>query len=230
MAYGDFSLHETASRQLVVVTATDWNATTGHLYTFEKQGDQWLPAGLQGKVNLGSNGLAWGLGLHPDQTSPSKQEGDNKAPAGVFELGPAFGKYDHVITGLDYQPQNQGHYCIDSETNPFYNQIVHVDDVEENARKDSTEPMRRDIHAGDHLYDKGIVIKQNPDNIPGKGCCVFIHLWRTAEKPSAGCTTMNENQLDQLLAWLKKDHKPLLIQLPASEYQKKQTDWQLPML
>ena len=94
----------------------------GHLYTLKKQGDQWLSAGLQGKVNLGSNGLAWGLGLHTDQTGPCKQEGDNKAPAGVFELGTAFGKYDHLITGLDYQPLDEGHYCIDSETSPFYNQ------------------------------------------------------------------------------------------------------------
>ena len=230
MAHGDFSLHETASRQLVVVTASDWGATAGHMYTFEKQGDQWLPAGLQAKVNLGINGLAWGLGLHPDQSGPYKQEGDNKAPAGVFKLGAAFGKYDNLLTGLDYQPQDKGHYCIDSETSPFYNQIVNVNNVGVDANRDSTEPMRRDIHAGDHLYDKGIVIIQNPDNIPGKGCCVFIHLWRSADKPSAGCTTMEESQLDALLAWLDKDSKPLFILLTLSEYQKKQADWKLPVL
>ena len=230
MAHGDFSLHNTASSQLVVVTTTDWSATMGHLYTLKKQGDQWLSAGLQGKVNLGSNGLAWGLGLHTDQTGPCKQEGDNKAPAGVFELGTAFGKYDHLPTGLDYQPLDEGHYCIDSETSPFYNQIVHVSDVGEGAIRDSTEPMRRDIHAGDHLYNKGIVIRHNPDNMPGKGCCVFIHLWRSADKPSAGCTTMEESQLDRLLAWLDKNSKPLFILLPVSEYQKKQADWLLPAL
>ncbi|GAA4650461.1 hypothetical protein GCM10023116_27440 [Kistimonas scapharcae] len=189
-----------------------------------------MPAGLQDQVNLGRNGLAWGLGLHPNQTGPYKQEGDGKAPAGVFELGTAFGKYNAVNTGLDYQPQDAGHYCIDTETSPRYNQIVHVSEVGKNAIRDSTEPMRRDIHAGDHLYDKGIVIRHNPDNIPGKGCCVFIHLWRSAGKPSAGCTTMEESQLDTLLAWLDKDSKPLFVVLPEKEYQKNQPLWQLPVL
>ncbi|WP_211829887.1 L,D-transpeptidase family protein [Kistimonas asteriae] len=230
MVHGDFSLQETASRQLVVVTATDWNATTGRLYTFEKMGSQWVPAGVRGKVNLGINGLAWGLGLHPDQTGLYKQEGDNKAPAGVFELGTAFGKYDDVNTGLDYQPQDEGHYCIDNEASPFYNQIVHVNDVGEDAAKESTEPMRRDIHAGDHLYDKGIIIRHNPESIAGKGCCVFIHLWRSADKPSAGCTTMEESQLDSLLAWLDKDSKPLFVVLPEKEYQENQPLWTLPVL
>ena len=39
-------------------------------------------------VSVGRNGAAWGLGLHAAQPQgPQKQEGDGRAPAGVFTLG-----------------------------------------------------------------------------------------------------------------------------------------------
>jgi len=57
-----------------------------------------------------------------------------------------------------------------------------------------------------------------------------MHLWRAESKATAGCTAMNEQNMDALLAWLDEKKNPLLISLTKSQYQQKQQAWQLPKL
>src|ERR1700745_1735053 len=81
------------SRQCLVVTSRDWGSTNGELRAFERSpaGD-WKVVDAAVPVVLGKKGLAWGTGLFPAPTTgPHKTEGDNKATAGIFRLGPAFG-------------------------------------------------------------------------------------------------------------------------------------------
>src|SRR5580765_3911620 len=81
------------SRQCVVVTAADWESKTGTLRAFERTGNGWKTRGPEIPVVLGKNGLGWGLGIVALKNAAGRQkiEGDNKAPAGIFKLGPAFG-------------------------------------------------------------------------------------------------------------------------------------------
>lgn len=222
------------SRQLMLVVTSDWDATEGQMARFErKDGDsEWKAIGAPQPIAVGRNGIAWGIGLHARQEAgPRKYEGDGKAPAGVFTLGQAFGYAPAAKTGLAYSAMSSTNYCIDVPASPLYNRIVDAAQVGEAAVKGSTEPMRRDIHSrGDQRYKEGFVIEHNAGNVAGAGSCIFAHLWKSPGEPTAGCTAMAQPSMDQLLAWLREDRHPILVQLPLSEYTRLQPDWKLPAI
>ncbi|CAM3793368.1 L,D-transpeptidase family protein [Rheinheimera salexigens] len=218
------------SQQLVLVISDNWDATTGTLVSYEKQQDQWQATGLSTAVTLGKSGSAWGLGLHPEQKGQQKVEGDGRAPAGIFALTSAFG-YATRDFSFPYQQMQTGHYCVDVADSSWYNQIIDTNQTGAAAAVGSTEPMRRDIHNNnDFLYKLGVVVAHNPNNVAGKGSCIFLHLWRSNSSPTAGCTAMPEQQLETLVSWLDPNKQPLMVLLPVAEYQRLQVAWQLPLL
>lgn len=218
------------SHQLLITVSSDWDATTGQLYGYQRGATGWEQKFAQIPVNLGRTGLAWGIGLHPQQDGAQKREGDGKAPAGIFRLGDAFGYASTVDTGLGYQPMSGSHYCIDVPSSPLYNQTVDAREVGDAAVKGSSEGMRRDIHYGDQQYRKGIFVAHNPDNQSGAGSCIFMHLWKSAGSPTAGCTAMDEPAMDQLLAWLDREQQPVYVALTRAEYERLRVRWSLPSL
>ncbi|MEY3359439.1 MAG: hypothetical protein RIS67_1039 [Pseudomonadota bacterium] len=217
--------------QMVIVTTADWQSPAGRLQTFERQDGLWRSTGQDFPVSIGKNGAGWGLGLHESQDGgPVKVEGDGKAPAGIFRIGLAFGQPASVATSLTYQAMDADDWCIDVNDSPLYNRIVSTRDIGADAIKGSTEPMRRDIHNGDHVYKKGFVIAHNPENRPKGGSCIFAHLWRSTGAATAGCTAMTEPDMDRLLLWLNQNRNPVFVLLPESEYVRLRTQWQLPEL
>lgn len=219
-----------AVRQVVLVTTADWNAPHGELRRFvRKSGEAWRPVGEPCRVTIGRSGCGWGLGEHPPQDGePIKREGDGRSPAGVFRIGPAFGRADHIDTRLIYLPLDRGHWCIDVPDSPHYNEIVHEDVVGVDAVAGSTEPMRRDIHLSDDQYRIGFAIGHNPARTPGAGSCIFTHLWKADGVPTAGCVGMDEAQLRELLAWLDEAADARLVLLPKKEYGRLLETWRLP--
>lgn len=217
------------SRQLVLVIAGQANVQTARLAAFERADNGWnkIPD-LEFPVTIGRTGLAWGIGLHAPQPGLQKREGDGKAPAGIFALGDAFGAAPELLTGLSYQPMSKDHYCVDLPASPLYNQTQIKTDANADLIEGSTEPMRRDLHLQDHQYNKGIFVAHNPQNRPGAGSCIFVHIWRAADKPTAGCTAMEESEIDKLLAWLSAEQSPVLVQLTEADYQRLKADWVLP--
>lgn len=218
------------SEQLIITLTRDWDAPTGHAFRFERRGDRWQQVGMETPVNVGRAGLAWGIGLHPQQPGQQKVEGDGRAPAGIFRLGDAFGYGAELATGLDYQPMSAGHYCIDVKGSPYYNQTVDAGEVGAEAVQGSSEGMRRDLHYGDDQYKKGIFVAHNPNNVDGAGSCIFIHLWSGPGQPTAGCTAYAEPALDDVLLWLQRDANPVYVALPTASYRALQEDWQLPQV
>lgn len=230
--------HKTSSRpvenarQLVVVVAPNWDAPQGELHRYERSGAGWKEIGHGHAVMLGRNGMAWGLGLHPmPQSGPQKQEGDGRSPAGVFALPSAFGYAEQEAFTLPYLAMAEGNYCIDKPDSPFYNQIIDAGEMGESAVAGSTEPMRLDLHNnGDSRYELGIVIDHNPQAIPGKGSCIFMHVLRSPNETTAGCTAMTEPAMRALLDWLDPQRQPAFVLLPESEYARLATQWALPPL
>lgn len=218
------------ARQLVLVLTDDWTATTGSLQRFELRDGQWHAVGAAAAIAVGRSGTGWGVGLHPPQAQgPQKQEGDGRAPAGVFALGEAFGYAGHDATRMPYRAMQASHYCMDVPDSPYYNRIIDTRELGEAAAKGSTEPMRLDLHhQGDPRYRKGLVIGHNPAAVPGAGSCIFAHLWRTPAEPTAGCTAMAPDTMDGLLAWLQPQDRPLLVLLPRAEYRRLAGEWKLP--
>lgn len=222
----------TNTDQLIVVTTQGWDSSVGELHRYERHGPRWQEIGQGQAVTLGRNGTAWGLGLHTmPQPGPQKQEGDGRSPAGVFNVSSAFGYAPQGHTLMPYEAMDASDYCIDVVDSPFYNRIIDAQQAGSAAVAGSTEPMRLDLHNdGDGRYALGLVVAHNPQAIPGKGSCIFMHLWRKPNEATAGCTAMDEAAMQALLAWLDPRRNPVLLVLPESEYARLSADWRLPAL
>lgn len=226
----------TSSTQLVVVISEHWQASTGQLYQFSRIGGQpWQLTGRSSTVDLGRNGTAWGLGLHPAQSGPQKQEGDGKAPAGLFRLSAAFGALPALATPMPYQQMSRFDYCIDVPASPLYNQTLDIRQYRPEWTEGSSEPMRRDLMAKpDAVYQQGLFIDHNFSNgearQTGAGSCIFMHLKAPDGHKTAGCTALAPDHLTALLRWVTPQAEPLYLLLPASEYRRLQQQWQLPAL
>jgi uncharacterized protein YijF (DUF1287 family) len=216
------------TRQLVLVVGDGWNDFHGRAWRFERDavGGAWRPVGHSFAVVLGHGGMAWGLGLHGDGPpanqpveldGPRKREGDGRSPAGVFELGRAFGRSDALATALPYASESPTLRCVDDPSSGYYNQIVDAAQVDEDWH--SAEPMRR-------YYELAITVGHNASNLPEAGSCIFLHAWRDAESPVTGCTAMPADELEQLAAWLEPG--AVLVALPRELHGRLAGEWQLP--
>jgi hypothetical protein len=219
------------STQMIVVTTPDWNTVEGTLQRYDRANlrEAWRPVGEPIPIVVGKNGMGWGIGvLATDDpkvrlpSDPVKKEGDGKSPAGVFSLGTAFGDSPQPLQGLKtpYLQLTPSIECVDDSSSKFYNRVVDRSAVVPDWN--SSEHMRNVGEA----YRWGIVVGHNGGDmksdanppVSGGGSCVFLHIWGSGTRGTAGCTAMSQNQLETLLTWLDPTHKPLLVQLPALEY------------
>jgi len=203
------------TKQLLVVSTANWSTKNGTLQRFEKKNDVWNPTGASVSIVLGRNGLAWGLGLHqiPTDAKYVKKEGDGKAPAGLFNLGNAFG-YKPYDIDFPYSVYKRTDHCVDDGHSQWYNQIIDSTTVDKDYKSFEHMKLRN------YLYQYGIVVKHNPENIPNSGSCIFIHIKSKTGNGTAGCTAMKENKITTILKWLRENKKPLLLQLPKEEMNK----------
>lgn len=219
-------------QQLVLVSTPDWNSAGGELRTYERTDGAWRELGSVAPVTVGRAGSAWGLGLHaPSQEGPTKREGDGRSPAGIFEIGEAFGYVASVSTALPYQAMTATHYCMDVSGSPNYNQIVDSLVVGAAAVEGSTEPMRLDIHSnGDQRYRLGFVIRHNAGAVAMGGSCIFAHLWKSPTDATSGCTAMAPATMQRLVSWLDSKRRPIFVLLPRASHETLAAKWQLPSL
>jgi L,D-peptidoglycan transpeptidase YkuD (ErfK/YbiS/YcfS/YnhG family) len=217
------------SRQLLVVRTKTWRTSIGALERYERDdGTPWRKVGDPIPVNVGRNGMGWGRGLHaPDQPGPVKREGDGRAPAGVFSLATAFGAADTLppeAKGFPYLHTLPTTYCVEDVRSKYYNQIIDSSEVKMTSWERWSEMQR-----ADGLFRWGIVVKQNgPETKTGAGSCVFLHVWRGFRQPTAGCTAMAIDQIQETVRWLDGTAQPLLVQLPEPEYDRLREAWVLP--
>jgi hypothetical protein len=231
------------STQLIVVTTSSWDAVEGKLQRFERNTvhEPWHPFGEPIPIVVGRNGMGWGIGLvaadDPNirlSSDPVKKEGDGKSPAGIFDLGTAFGYSAQPLPGLKlpYLTLTESIECVDDVNSKYYNRIVDRSAVIPDWN--SSEHMR---DTGES-YRWGIVVDLNGTSAtsnehaprPGDGSCVFLHIWRDQSHGTAGCTAMPQANLETLLSWLDPKRRPLLLQLPMPDYERLTERWNLPKL
>lgn len=214
-------------RQLIVSVAPDWNTGRGSLQLFEKTSTDWKAASPIFPVLYGREGLAWGSGvLGQGEPGLHKKERDKRAPAGLFKIGRIY-TYDPALpTGADFPFHTVGKWdaWLDDPTLPQYNQFVTVDPANPPAWFE-----KQKMRHGDFAYRWLVEIRHNSDPpVPGAGSAIFFHIRRGPTRPSAGCTTMAEENLVTLIRWLRADASPHYALLPKSEYLAKWKAWGLP--
>ena len=196
-----------ASEQIILVIGDDFNSSKANMYCYEddkKVFDKII-------VNIGKNGLGWGLGevkLTQKPHEAIKKEGDKKAPVGIFKLVSSFGYAKKEVFNIKYTHLSKNLICVDDSKSNFYNQIITMP----NIKPKSYEIMRRN----DKQYELGIVVAHNKNQIKKAGSCIFIHVQKSKNSPTAGCTSMSLKNIKKILKWLDKKKNPILIQIPKS--------------
>jgi D-alanyl-D-alanine dipeptidase len=231
------------STQMIVVTTSSWDEVEGRLQRYERAHTRgsWRRVGETIPIVVGNKGLAWGIGLIAADapnirtaSEPEKREGDGKAPAGVFDLGTAFGYSAQPLPGLKlpYLTLTGSIECVDDANSKYYNRVVDRLDVV--ADWTSSEHMRdtgESYRWGIVVDHNGAVTGQNRGApVPAGGSCIFLHIWRDRDHGTAGCTAMPLIDLESLMVWLDPGRKPLLVQLPEPVYKRLAMQLRLPAL
>jgi D-alanyl-D-alanine dipeptidase len=214
-------------RQLVTVTTANWGDVNATVRLFERStGANWRRSGNPFPAVIGQSGLAWGIGLHGsgEPGEPSKREGDNKAPAGVFRFGDAFGTArPDQVRFLSYRQVTPATEAIDDPRSKYYNQVVDRTTIP-HPDWASSESM---LQVGDR-YRLGVIIRHNAEAYPGLGSCIFFHVWDPHFAGTTGCTAASYDHLVHLLGWLDPRKNPLIVQLPSTKYERLKLRWGLP--
>jgi D-alanyl-D-alanine dipeptidase len=225
-----------SATQLVVVTTSGWDSTTGELRRFERGGIRapWRRVGNAVPIVVGRTGLAWGVGFERFATpgsptaGPRKREGDGRSPAGVFPLERAFGFAPAASMRwirLPYLSLTATIECVDDSSSEHYNGVV---DRRAVRRVDwrSSERMR-EIGG----YRLGVTVGYNTaPPVKARGSCIFLHVWSGPRSTTAGCTALDAAELKRLVAWLDPQARPVVVQAPAAVYARVREEWRLPTL
>ncbi|MDA3946568.1 MAG: L,D-transpeptidase family protein [Helicobacteraceae bacterium] len=201
-----------ASEQLILIVSDDFNKTHAVLTRYEKHKTGFKQVGSGTMVNIGRNGLAWGIGesaFLPKVDEPVKKEGDGRSPAGVFRISKAFGYAPAIKTKMPYIQADKKLICVDDSQSKDYNKII---DKDESDNPKSFEWMKRD----DELYKIGLVVEHNSEAKRGAGSCIFFHIRKSEDAPTAGCSAMKEEDLNTIIRWLDPAKEPKVLQIPSS--------------
>lgn len=167
-----------------ITVVYDTSAARYILYGEEQVGTNWTTSFDTITCTVGYNGIA---------APGEKREGDGMTPSGEFALGAVFA-YDNDLglkdNFIELEPY---HYWVSESNAETYNTLVDYDPAPLEAEK---------MERGDILYKYGIIINYNTDPVvPGKGSAIFLHIYRSPEKPTAGCVAISEEDIVQLIRW-----------------------------
>ena len=206
------------AEQMVVVVTPEWKAAQGEMRLYERRKGHWVQHGKSIPIVVGRKGMAWGIGIMAAGEGNTKDEGDEKAPAGLFSIPMVFGA-EPMKTGMPFRLLQPGMTCVDDPQSKAYNRIV-----------DAGHP--RDWKSGEDLsalYAFGLVVGHNIRyRERRRGSCIFLHPWRSASAGTLGCTGVEEGALRNVISWLSAAKNPLMVQLPAPLYQEYQPIWGFP--
>lgn len=201
----------------------------GYAQLFERAGrEEWHPSAQSFPVLFGKNGLAWGSGLAgQDESGLRKKERDGRAPAGIFRIGKIYTYDAQLPAGADY-PFHQvttADAWVDDVASPNYNRFVTIENPANPPAWFDKQKMRHN----DFAYRWLIEIRHNSDPpVPGQGSAIFFHIRRGLNRPTAGCTTMAEQDLVRIASWLRAARTPCFALLPNDVYREKWREWKLP--
>jgi L,D-peptidoglycan transpeptidase YkuD (ErfK/YbiS/YcfS/YnhG family) len=181
------------SQQMVVVEAKSIHSQSGQLSLQQYIGGQWQSVLSGIPVTFGSKGIG------------KTKEGDGRTPSGIYRLGSGFGSAANPGgLRISYTRTSKQDYWVDDPFSSQYNQWV-------NYAGNPDQRWRSYERLQQPLYKYAIILKYNDDPVvSGKGSAIFLHIWRAAGKPTAGCIAMSESNLLQLMRLLDPDLSPAI--------------------
>lgn len=234
------------SSQMIVVKSNSWDSIKADINMYQKDKDKWIKVGQTIPAVLGKKGMGWGRGIYNPEDAINntfRQEGDKRAPAGIFTLGETFGidDYETAKKKLDlkmpYTYLTDSIKCIGEGGSKYYNSIIDESKITKDWKDDkNNEQMRYEGLRDEQAYKWGVFINHNVDSNPNKdmkkndnaGSCIFIHIWKNDETGTSGCTAVSERNIEKIISWLDSRKNPLIVQLPESEYSRLSSKWNLP--
>jgi D-alanyl-D-alanine dipeptidase len=216
--------------QLIIVLTSSMHSVDGMLWCFERSDSEWSAVYVSIPVVVGRNGLAWGRGENKaiPAGKPVKKEGDGCSPAGVFRLCYAVGldpKNERSNLKIPYQMLTDSMWFIDDPNSIYYNEMVNVDTV---ARPDWQSGVR--LARFKTQFRLGIYVGHNLDKKRGAGSGIFLHIWKSPDRGTVGCTAMHEKDMRKILHWIDTQKSPLLIQMPVQEYHRYEQEENVPRI
>ncbi|KTD24598.1 L,D-transpeptidase family protein [Legionella maceachernii] len=182
------TLPKKTAQVLVVTPVSGYKAK---IIACQRQGNRWKPILPTVKAVIGKSGVA---------PIGKKREGDLKTPAGLYSLGEAFG-FQPLALKMDYKYITPDDKYVDDVNSKDYNHWV-------NGKTEAKSYEFMHVK----FYKMGIVVNYNKDPIvPGAGSAIFMHLWKSANTPTAGCIAMDKQHLLAILLWLDKNQHPSIF-------------------
>jgi L,D-peptidoglycan transpeptidase YkuD (ErfK/YbiS/YcfS/YnhG family) len=183
------------ARQVVVVTAANWTTDVATLQTFEKSAAGWRVVFPAMTAHIGRAGF-----------SADKHEGDLATPAGKYGFGNMFGQRPNPGVKFPNRQADSQSVWVDDVGSPYYNTW------QENAAL-SGEHLAAPGYATAYAYAVAIAYNTNPI-VPGKGSAIFLHV--STGGGTAGCVSIAQANLLQVLRWLDPAKSPVVVMGPTS--------------
>lgn len=196
LAHAGLSREALTGRQLIVVSA-EGNDAEVCCFEESEQGI-WSQVGDSAAAKVGKNGV-----------SEKKIEGDKMTPAGLFELGFAFGN-ETPPDGIkmEFRSVTPDSYWVDDSSSQYYNQWV-----EGTAHQDWASAE----HLADYpaQYALAVVVRYNMDPpVPGAGSAIFLHC---GSNPTLGCIAAAHDKMAEILLWLDQEKAPMILIVANAE-------------
>jgi L,D-peptidoglycan transpeptidase YkuD (ErfK/YbiS/YcfS/YnhG family) len=178
--------------QLITAQASSTSATSGTVTWWDLRDGQWVQAGTA-PARFGAKGLVEGA---------TRKQGTNTTPTGLYDLPFGFGiKAAPSGTRVTYRAVKDNSWWCQDNDSTMYNRWV--------------EPLPSDCRSSqsEHLisyttqYVYGLVIGFNYDRpVRGRGAGIFLHV--NGQGATAGCVSVPEDAMQQILRWADPDRKP----------------------
>jgi D-alanyl-D-alanine dipeptidase len=187
---------------LIVVTSVLSNSSNVVINTYERRAEGWT---VIHKNIIGCIGLKG--------FSNNKIEGDNKTPVGAFKIGTCFSKTANVATGLDFYKYDSKDVWVNDPNSRYYN--THQREPA-SGRWKSAENFSKMKNG---IYDVFFEIEYNSERVKYKGSAIFFHIFNANAqiKYTNGCVATDRKNALEIVKWLDKDKKPIILQGSLAE-------------
>ena len=177
-----------------LVTVQSSGGTTATVGMWRRSGRCWRRVAGPWAADLGRSGL-----------SSHKREGDGTTPTGTYRFGETvYGIAPNPGVRFRYHRLVCGDWWDEDTSSPTYNTFRHVACGARPSFGGSSEALWQTTPQ----YRYFAVIDYNASPVvPGRGSAIFLHV---AAGSTAGCVSLPERRLVQLLRWLRPAARPVI--------------------